>query len=123
MKNLLFLSIILFTLFSCQKNGEFVNKEPIAENMDFSSPTDTETNPSEEQKATEKILIKNGNIIIDSPSPEKNLQELKDILKSMGAEISDETQTSQKNYMEVDLVCRIASQNFDKLIEKIEKKF
>nr|WP_164881930.1 DUF4349 domain-containing protein [Ornithobacterium rhinotracheale] len=100
-----------------------MNKEPIAENMDFSSPTDTETNPSEEQKATEKILIKNGNIIIDSPSPEKNLQELKDILKSMGAEISDETQTSQKNYMEVDLVCRIASQNFDKLIEKIEKKF
>lgn len=40
-----------------------------------------------------------------------------------GGEISEETQTSQADHMEVDLVCRVPFQNFDKLIEKIDENF
>ncbi len=135
MKNIIAITILVFTLNSCGKAAyeqDIVSEEVATyDEKSASSQIDAITESEKSQgtevqsdviavKNTEKI-IKTGNISLETENYDTSIVKIKQIIKQNDAYLSNENEAKSDWRIENTLTIRVTSSGFEKLISEIEK--
>lgn len=116
---------LAFLIFACGQRNEMANKDAFQESLALPAPSEVSLAKAEQEQESEPIqterkLIKNGSLSMETSSTKKAKAEIEKICKEMKAYISSENQFNYEDRLQFNTVIRVPANHFDELTSKVE---
>jgi hypothetical protein len=116
----IFLPILLVILISCQNKESMMMDSTKAKSANFIAVAD-EVDTEEPAIASERKLIKNGQLIFETSSVTETKKKLDKISNDFHAYSSSQSQSNFDSRLQHSIVVRVPSNRFDEFIGEVEK--
>jgi len=112
MKKVSYFLLISLTLFGCKKAGEFESQHSAGAEMNKNL---------DKVKMEDRMLIKNGHLEFETKNAETTNTDIKKVVKTYGALITEDDSYENKSRVGYNLIIRVQADRFDSLVTGILK--